>query len=175
MVPFERCTKQSSYWRSVKQRQGATGDHLFRQALALERPINHRNALEAAEVSHRNALEIAREQVEAERLKWMTEAQRAACRAFQSSLGQLRRALLADELVPDDVNNAFHELHESQYAVHEVGPRELRHITFMIKLRCEEIMPCREQPVPSARLHRPRADAAPRARTETYFCRRTVS
>ncbi|MFE0804277.1 hypothetical protein [Streptomyces sp. NPDC058812] len=83
---------------------------------------NHRTALEAAEANHRSALETARNQVIAERARWIAEARRAEYKLFQSSLAQFRRALIADELEFKDLKEALNELHEAHHALRMVGP-----------------------------------------------------
>jgi len=55
-----------------------------------------RTALAQAEASHRSTLEVTRQQIEAERDRWILDARRAEYRLFQNSLNQLRRAANID-------------------------------------------------------------------------------
>lgn len=120
---------------AARQSAVAAAKANHRSALELA-DVNQRRALEAAEANHRRALELARNQAEADRIRWLTEARRAEYRLFQNSLAQFRRALLARDLVVSEVEDAFNELHHAKLAIHSVGPEEVQFIASHVTATC---------------------------------------
>ncbi|MET7721090.1 hypothetical protein [Streptomyces mirabilis] len=101
---------------------------------------SRRSTLELAEANHRNALEAARDNVEAERMRWEVEARRAAYSLFQSTLSRFRRALFSANFDSDEVRRAFDEMHDGIHEVDEVGPREVAAIAGTIFGRCRGLL-----------------------------------
>ncbi|MGW1254474.1 hypothetical protein ACWD5Q_04625 [Streptomyces sp. NPDC002513] len=107
----------------------------MRTALA-QAEASHRTALEAAEASHRSTLEVMRQQIEAERDRWILDARRAEYRLFQNSLNQLRRALERSGADDSEMHEALHEVHDSSHRIAEVGPDEVHRIAKFLREQC---------------------------------------
>lgn len=97
---------------------------------------NYRNAVEVAEANHRSALEVMREQADAERKQWLRDTRRAEYRLFQNAVARFRRSYLAQEIDNEELRDAVIGLHESTYAIKEVGPDEVYVVVRTIKDRC---------------------------------------
>ncbi|MEU1145017.1 hypothetical protein ACFYO9_07885 [Streptomyces sp. NPDC005863] len=112
---------------------------------------NHRTALSVAEAAqqtaleleaatHRNALRLAQKQAETEqeRLRW--QVRQTTYTQFQSAIDRLRRAVLAEEVMSDEMKDAYHDIHEFHHVLGMVAGAEVRGLAWSIKLGAEGVM-----------------------------------
>ncbi|WP_406505438.1 hypothetical protein [Streptomyces sp. NBC_01602] len=103
-----------------------------RSALELAE-ANHRSALELAEANHRSALELARNELDSERIRWLSEARRTRYAAYWDTLTRFRNLLLTDPVDQSAVAEAAMALHDQYGAVLQVGPAEVTHVVSAIR------------------------------------------
>lgn len=97
-------------------------------------------ALKVAEQNHQASLDALHKQAEADRAKWLAECRRAECRTFQLALSQFRHALLAQDLILEDLRDTYSSIHDGYHALGELGPGNVAGAAMVLRLACEEIL-----------------------------------
>ena len=112
---------------------------------------NHRTALSVAEASRRSALEVVKEthrnelksahllaDIEQERLRRQVSQTTAV--QFQGAIDRFRRAVLAEAVRTDELQDYYNDIHEFEHVLSMVASSEVRGHAFGIKRIAEEIL-----------------------------------